>query len=247
MQLNKFLALCGVASRRKSNDLIGEGRISVNGIRVEKPGMQVDPDADAVQVDGRRLTLPRHYVYVLLNKPADVITTAEDGYGRRTVLDLIDSDERLFPVGRLDMDTEGVLLITNDGDLAYRLTHPKFRIEKIYQARVKGLIKEDGILKLRQGVEIDPGVTVSGEARILETRQKYSEVEIRIHQGKKRQVKRMMKAVGHPVMRLNRVSFAGLRVQSLAPGKYRHLTAGEVDALYGMTGLCRQNTEKDHE
>ncbi len=237
MQLNKFMALCGVASRRKANTIIAENRITVNGETVKKLGFAVDPAEDTVCLDGRQLAIPASYRYVLLNKPAGSITSVLDGRGRTTVLDLVGADERLFPVGRLDLDTEGVLLITNDGDLAYRLAHPRFGVRKVYEAWVEGSVGEDAIHALQRGVEIDPGVCVRGEARVLRCRNQESLVEIQVHEGKKRQIKRMMKAVSHPVRKLSRTHFAGLTVDGLKPGEWRELTRDEVDALYRLTGL----------
>ena len=244
MQLNKYLALCGIASRRKANYCIAEGRVSVNDETVVRLGMRVDPEEDIVELDGQRLTIPREFRYVLLNKPVNTITAASDGRGRKTVLDLIDDSLRLFPVGRLDLDTEGVLLITNDGDLAYRLTHPRYKILKIYRAWVKGRLTSDGIRRLAEGVSIEPHGVVRGEARILEQRAGFSVVDIRVHEGKKRQIKRMMQAIGHPVQRLIRTRFAGLTVGNLGSGEWRELTETEIDDLYRMCGLERGTRPK---
>jgi len=240
MQLNKYLASCGIASRRKANTAILEGRVVVNGERILALGCVVNPKRDVITLDGRRLDLPRTFRYVLLHKPAGVITSAVDGRGRKTVLDVIDAEERLFPVGRLDLDTEGVLLLTNDGDLAYRLAHPRFEVDKVYEAWVSDPVDERIVRRLARGVIIQPGVTVSGEARILTTKPEKTLLEIRLHEGKKRQIKRMMKAVGHPVLQLKRIIFAGLRVDPLKPGEWRDLTTEEVDALYRLVGLERE-------
>ena len=239
MQLNKYLALCGIASRRKANYCIAEGRVSVNGKTVVQLGLCVDPARDTIEMDGRRLMIPGEFRYVLLNKPANTITAACDGRGRKTVLDLIDDPARLFPVGRLDLDTEGVLLITNDGDLAYRLTHPRYEILKIYRARVQGRMTRSGIRKLAEGVAIEPHGLLSGEARIVEQHAEFSVVDIRIHEGKKRQIKRMMQAIGHPVKKLVRTHFAGLTAGNLGVGEWRELTETEIDDLYRMCGLER--------
>jgi pseudouridine synthase len=239
MQLNKFLASCGAASRRKANQAICEGRVMVNGCRVETLGRVVDPRSDEVSLDGQFLTLPAVHRYVLLNKPSSVLTTSVDDRGRRTVLDLVPMDVRLFPVGRLDYDTEGVLLLTNDGDLAYRLTHPKFGVEKVYEAWVEGRVQERTLLTLSKGVSIDSDVVVRGEVKILERENDGTLLEIRVHEGKKRQIKRMMKAAGHPVSRLTRTCFAGLTVRDLDRGRWRYLTEKEVERLYRLTGLER--------
>ena len=242
MQLNKYLALCGVASRRRANDAICQGRVSINDVLVEKLGVVVDTERDQVFMDGRLLVPPPRHIYILLNKPKDVITTFMDGRGRKTVLDLIPLEERIFPVGRLDMDTEGVLLLTNDGDLSFRLTHPRYEIEKIYKAWVQGHVGRIAIGKLSKGVSIDPNVIVKGEAVVLDRGNGSTLVELRLHQGKKRQVKRMMKAVGHPVIHLERAVFAGLTVNGLQRGEWRFLTDSEVQDLYGKTGLKRQDS-----
>ncbi len=237
MQLNKYLALCGVASRRKASQPILQGRVFVNDDCVRELGRVVDPQKDRIFLDGHRLECPEQYCYILMNKPAGVITAVTDDRGRKTVVDLIGSDARVFPVGRLDYDTEGALLLTNDGELAYRLAHPKFEIDKVYQAWVEGHVQEDTIQKLGQGVFIDKGVKVSGEVSVLERKTNRTRLEIRIHQGKKRQVKRMMKSVGHAVLHLERIWFAGLEVNDLDRGQWRELTAQEVDTLYRITGL----------
>ncbi len=188
-------------------------------------------------MDGKPIKPPDHFRYVLLNKPKDVLTTVRDDRRRKTVIDLISVPERIFPVGRLDLDTEGVLLLTDDGDLAYRLTHPKYEIEKIYEAWVQGVVDEKICQKFMEGVAIDPGVVVSGEARILKKEKNRSKLEIRIHEGKKRQIKLMCQAVGHRVLSLERVNFAGLISGGLKPGEWRELSPDEVDRLYELTGL----------
>lgn len=241
MQLNKYLASCGVTSRRKANHAILEGRVELNGERVKRLGVTVDPWRDVVRLDGKILELSRRRRYVLLHKPAGVITSAVDGRGRKTVIDLVGADERLFPVGRLDLDTEGVLLLTDDGDLAYRLTHPKFEMEKVYEAVVEGCVDDDSVKRLARGVSIGPDVRVKADVRLMKVESDQSRIEIRIHEGKKRQIKRMMKAVGHPVMYLKRRVFAGLTVDDLEKGAWRDLDDDEVNRLYEMTGLERHS------
>ena len=239
MQLNRFLAICGVASRRKATDAIVKGRVNVNNQPILDLGRTIDPDKDLVDLDGHRLAYPRHFHYILLNKPRGVITTVDDDRGRKTVLDLIDSKERLFPVGRLDFDTVGTLLLTNDGDLTYRLTHPKYRVEKIYHVWVKGRVGETEIQQLKRGVAIEPDVVVHGDARIISREPHRTRIKISIHEGKKRQIKRMMKAIGSPVIQLERHQFAGLTTGNLKRGEWRHLTEVEVNCLYEKTGLIR--------
>jgi len=240
IQLNKYLALCGVASRRKANFLIQQGRVQLNGEKVIRLGEKVEVNRDTVHLDNNILSIPSSYVYILLNKPAGVITSAVDSRGRKTVLDIIDIPDRIFPVGRLDLDTEGVLILTNDGDLAYRLAHPRFEVDKIYEAEVRGRVLPGTISSLKNGVEIDPDVIVSGEAKIIRHMENKTLVEIKIHQGKKRQIKRMMKRVGHPVLYLNRKIFAGLTADGLKKGEWRYLTQKEVNALYSLVGLVKR-------
>ena len=242
--MNKYLAFCGICSRRKAALPILEGRVQVNQTVVTDLGTVIDPDADTILLDGKPVTPPMLYRYILLNKPAGTITSAVDGRGRRTVLDLVSTEERIFPVGRLDYDTEGVLLLTNDGDLAYRLTHPKFVVEKVYQAWVEGRVLQKALKRLKEGVLIDESLRVSGETQVVRFDEEKTLVEIRIHQGKKRQIKRMMKAVGHPVITLKRVCFAGITVGELKSGEWCDLAEKEVADLYHMVGLEKNNSSK---
>lgn len=237
MPLNKYLAVCGVASRRKANEPILQGRVYVNRDCVRELGRMVDVEKDKVTFDGTKLRFPKRHQYILLNKPKGVLTAVDDDRGRKTVLDLVRSNKRIFPVGRLDLDTTGVLLLTDDGELAYRLMHPKFEIEKVYRAWVDGQINEHHIHKLEKGVAIDPGVIVRGETKRLKTKGNRSLIEIRVHEGKKRQIKRMLKAVGCPVQKLDRYSFAGLKTTGLELGAWRHLTHPEIEKLHRHTGL----------
>jgi pseudouridine synthase len=239
MQLNRYLALCGVASRRKANDLIEQGRVRINGKIHRKKGCLIQEGEDIVELDSQRLTLPHTFRYILLNKPGGVITSMTDSRGRDTVIDLVDTEERVVPVGRLDYDTEGVLLLTNDGELTYRLTHPKFEVDKVYHAWVEGRVLSDAIDELSRGVVLNGGIRVRGEAQILREESERTLIEIRVHEGKKRQIKRMMKGVGHPVVELVRISFAGIRCDGLAKGKWRDLSESEIDHLYGSVGLTR--------
>ena len=237
MQLNRYLALCGLASRRKANRLILEGKVVVNGRPVERLGITVDPETDDIVLEGKRLAGPGRKRYILLNKPTDTVTTIDDDRGRKTVLDVVKVPERIFPVGRLDMDTVGVLLLTNDGDLAFRLAHPKYEAEKVYWARVEGRVSAREIDLLEKGVDLGEGVIAKGRSRIVEGDSDGTVLEIRIHEGRKRQVKRMCAAIGHPVHSLERIRFAGLNTGNLKPGQWRDLTQAEVDRLYEMTGL----------
>ena len=224
MRLNAFLARAGVASRRKADELIKAGRVVVNG----EPGQlnTFVERGDRVEVDGREVSL-QPLTYVLLHKPAGVVTTASDPQGRQTVVDLVAHEVRVVPVGRLDADTTGALLLTNDGELAHRLAHPKYEVEKVYEAEVEGEPSDEALRRLAEGVELEDGPTAPAAVRHLGP----STVELSIHEGRNRQVRRMLEAVGHPVRRLHRRSYAGLTLQGLEPGDSRELTGDELRLL----------------
>ena len=224
VRLNAYLARAGVASRRGADELIKAGRVTVNG---ESGQLNTFVGAaDRVELDGRPLE-PQPLAYVLLNKPAGTVTTARDPQGRRTVVDLVDHPARVVPVGRLDVDTTGALLLTNDGELAHRLAHPRYGIEKVYEAEVEGEPTDDDLHRLRQGIELDDGLTAPASARRLGP----SRVELALHEGRKHQVKRMVAALGHPVIRLHRSRYAGLTLEGLEPGAWRELEPFEVERL----------------
>jgi 23S rRNA pseudouridine2605 synthase len=224
MRLNAYLARAGVASRRAAEELIRAGRVRVNG---EVAGLAtfVEP-RDTVEVDGSPIE-PEPLTYVLLHKPAGVVTTARDPQGRPTVVGLVDHERRVVPVGRLDADTTGALLLTNDGPLAHRLMHPRYEVDKVYEAEVEGEPSDEGLAQLTDGIELDDGGTAPARVRRLGP----SLVELTIHEGRKHQVKRMLQAVGHPVRRLHRKAYAGLTLDGVAPGEWRELTAEEVAKL----------------
>ena len=224
MRLNAYLARAGVASRRKADELIKAGRVTVNG----EPGQlnTFVEQRDRVEVDGRRVEAQR-LAYVLLHKPAGVVTTARDPQGRPTVVDLVEHASRVVPVGRLDADTTGALLLTNDGPLAHTLAHPRYEVDKVYEADVVGEPSEEALARLAEGVELEDGLTAPARVRRLGP----SRVEVVLHEGRKHQVKRMLEAVGHPVRRLHRPSYAGLGLGGLAPGEWRELTPAEVASL----------------
>ncbi|MEX0816566.1 MAG: pseudouridine synthase [Gaiellales bacterium] len=224
MRLNAYLARAGVASRRGADDLIRAGRVRVNGEPGEL-GTFVER-GDVVELDGRRLE-PEPLVYVLLHKPAGVVTTARDPQGRPTVVGLVGHERRVVPVGRLDADTTGALLLTNDGPLAHRLMHPRYEVDKVYEAEVEGEPNDEALAQLAEGVELDDGVTAPAGVR----RRGPSLIELTIHEGKKHQVKRMLEAVGHPVRRLHRREYTGLTLDRLGPGEWRELTDDEVRNL----------------
>jgi 23S rRNA pseudouridine2605 synthase len=224
VRLNAFLARSGVASRRRSDELIKDGRVLVNG----QPG-RLDTfvaASDVVEVDGRRV-VPEPLTYVLLHKPAGVVTTVRDPQSRPTVVDLVELPPRLVPVGRLDADTTGALLLTNDGRLAHRLAHPRYGVDKVYVAEVEGAPTDEDLRRLAEGIELDEGVTAPARVRRLAP----SRIELVLHEGRKRQVRRMCEAVGHPVRSLHRPTYAGLGLRDLAPGVWRELTEDEVESL----------------
>jgi len=224
VRLNAFLARAGVASRRKADELIKAGRVTVNGA----PGQlnSVVGKNDRVEVDGKEVARQR-LAYVLLHKPQGVVTTASDPQGRRTVVEIVPLEPRVVPVGRLDVNTTGALLLTNDGPLAHRLAHPRYGVEKTYVAEVEGTPDEAALAALREGVELDDGPTAPAGARLVGPRR----VELVLHEGRNHQVKRMLEAVGHPVTRLHRSRYAGLTADDLKPGAWRELTAREVEQL----------------
>jgi pseudouridine synthase len=231
VRLNAFLARAGVASRRGADELIKEGRVRVNG-EVGALSTFVT-DRDEVEVDGRRVAKQR-LAHVLLHKPAGVVTTARDPQGRPTVVGLVGHPTRVVPVGRLDADTTGALLLTNDGQLAHRLAHPRYEVEKVYVADVEGEPSEVVLRVLANGVELEDGRTAPARVRRLAA----SRVELVLHEGRNRQVRRMCEAVGHPVRRLHRSRYAGLTLGRMRPGEWRELTADEVAALRRLAGLA---------
>jgi pseudouridine synthase len=228
MRLNAWLARAGVASRRGADELIKAGRVTVNGAPGELNTFV--SEHDDVRLDGVPLVKQR-LAYVLLHKPADTVTTARDPQGRPTVVELVDLPERVVPVGRLDADTTGALLLTNDGELAHRLAHPRYEVDKVYEADVDGQPGAEALARLEQGVELDDGSTSPARVRVLAP----GRVELTIHEGRKHQVKRMLEAVGHPVRRLHRSRYAGLTLDGLQPGAWRELSPAEVEALRAAT------------
>lgn len=225
-----MLAATGLGSRRACEELIAGGRVTVDG-QVAELGRRIDPESARVEVDGVAVPVRPGLVYYLLNKPRGVVTTASDPHGRRTVIDLVPPEPRVFPVGRLDADTEGLILLTNDGDLTHRLTHPSFGIDKEYLAEVEGAPSAGDLRRLRTGVELDDGRTAPAKASLVAP----NAVRLTIHEGRNRQVRRMLAAVDHPVVRLVRTRIGPLADRSLKPGQWRPLTAAEVLALMGVS------------
>ena len=225
-RLQKVLARTGIGSRRVCEELIADGRVTVNG-EVAELGRRVDTEHDHVEVDGVPISVREGLAYYLLNKPAGVVTTASDPQGRRTVVELVPAEPRVFPVGRLDAETEGLLLLTNDGDLTHRLTHPSFGVEKEYLALVEGTPSPGALRRLREGIELDDGVTAPARASLDPP----SSLTIVIHEGRNRQVRRMCDAIGHRVLRLVRVRIGPIADRRLRPGEWRELRQDEVRAL----------------
>jgi 23S rRNA pseudouridine2605 synthase len=235
MRLAKYLAASGVASRRASEQIVHAGRVTVNGATVTDPARDVGAE-DTVLLDGKTIEPPAERVVYVVNKPAGVVSTARDPQGRPTVVSLVDKPVRLYPVGRLDADTTGLILLTNDGELAHRLTHPSFEVEKSYRALVANApVGRVAVGMLRAGVELKDGPSVPAKVRILAP----DTLEITIHEGRKRQVRRMCQAVGHPVSSLTRIRFGPLELGDLRPGAFRRLSDEEVRALSSAGSAAR--------
>jgi 23S rRNA pseudouridine2605 synthase len=234
-RLQKYLARCGVASRRASEKIIADGRVRVNGQLAREVGISVDPEHDRVEVDGWVVQPPTTLTYIALNKPIGVVSTVSDPRGRRTVLDLVPDDARLYPVGRLDYDSEGLLLLTDDGDLALRLTHPRHDVQKEYHALLRGDVTDDLLGYLSVGVDLDGRRTAPATFERVGTHPDGVWVRVVLHEGRNRQVRRMVEAVGLEVVRLVRVRVGSLRLGDLAPGAWRRLSAAEIEALRGST------------
>ncbi len=232
MRLNKYIASCGAASRRGADALVEAGRVTVNGSVVKSHGIDIDEKSDTVCVDGTELCPETEKIYIMLNKPAGVLCTCHDDRGRKTVLDIVkDVDERLFPVGRLDYNTEGLLLMTNDGDFAYRCTHPSHEQNKTYFAKVKGELTEQTIRRLERGIEIDGRMTSEAKIIVMERTDSVSSLSITIHEGRNRQVRKMFEAVGCHVYFLKRTAIGHLSLGNLGLGQWRHLTGKDFSLL----------------
>ena len=233
VRLQKYIADCGICSRRKAEELILQGKIKVNGKTVSKLGIKVAVGKDIVEYNGSKINLQSKYIYILLNKPIGYVTTAKDQFGRESVLDLVKTKERIVPVGRLDMYTSGALILTNDGNFVYKITHPKHEIEKTYTVTLKGIIKDEEIEMLKNGVKIEDYITKPAKVKILkiDKEKNQSRLEITIHEGKNRQVRKMCEAVGHSVLALHRSKIAEIGVKNLELGKWRYLSKQEVNKI----------------
>ncbi len=237
MRINKYIALCGAASRRKAEELILAGRVTVNDEVMTELSYKVDEENDIVKVDDKLIKEENKLVYILLNKPEGYITTVKDQFDRPSVLDLVsDIKERVYPIGRLDYETSGLLLLTNDGDLTYKLTHPKHEVDKTYVARVKGKLTKEEIERFKTGLKIEDYTTAPAKLKVI----KYDEqrdsslLEIKIHEGKNRQVRKMCKAINHPVLRLRRSAMGKIKIGDCEIGKYRYLTEDEIKYLKNL-------------
>lgn len=242
MRLNKYIALCGIASRRAADKMISEGHVSVNGRPATELGMQINPDQDRVKIDGKVIQPAQKHVYIILNKPKGYITTRDDERGRKTVFDLVRVRSRIFPVGRLDAGSEGLLLFTNNGELANRLMHPRFKVAKKYRVKVDAPFSPDHFMHLSAGIELDDGLTAPAKASYYTDDPQ--RIEITIREGKNRQVRRMFEALGYKVKSLKRVQYGPLSLDDLPRGKWRHLKRIEVEDLLIATNLVQRDKSK---
>lgn len=230
-RLQKYIAACGVTSRRKAEELILNGHVKVNGITINELGTKVDPNKDIVTVNDKQISEINDYIYIKLYKPTGYVTTVKDQFDRKTVLDLINLKDRIYPIGRLDYNTSGIILLTNDGELANKLMHPKYHIFKTYLATVKGQLNKETLVKLRSGVEIEDYKTAPAKVNLIECVNNKSIVKVSIYEGKNRQVRKMMDAVGHPVLSLKRISFGEINLEELKIGEWTYLSNNEINFL----------------
>ena len=237
VRLQKVLAAAGIASRRAAEQLIDERRVEVNGQVVVEQGRRVDPERDTIRVDGSRIPPPRRHLYLVLNKPLGVVSTMEDPEGRPTLTDLVPHRERLFHVGRLDTDTEGLIVLTNHGEFAHRLAHPSYEVSKTYLAEVEGVMENHALKRLEKGVTLDDGPVRPDKIRLVQRGADRTLLEVTLHEGRNRVARRMMNAVGHPVRRLSRTAIGPIRLGRLKVGQSRELTREELGALLDLIEL----------
>ncbi len=238
-RLQKILSRAGIASRRGAEEVMLHGRVSVNGETIRELGSKADIQTDDVRVDGVRIRPPKQPVYLVLNKPKGVVSTRHDPEGRQTVMSLVPSVAGLFPVGRLDVTTEGLILLTNDGDFAQRVSHPSYEVPRVYEAKVRGVPDADTLARLKRGVVVEGERMAVDRARLLES-DNNSWVEVTLHEGKHHEVKRLLQAVGHPVSKLRRVALGPVTARGLEPGQFRQLTPREIHALSGRPAAPRK-------
>ncbi len=235
-RLQKYLAHAGIASRRSCEELIAQGRVKVNGKTVTEMGVKIDPEKDRIEVNGKLIEKPEEKVYIVLNKPKGYVTTVRDPQGRPKVTDLLTGiEQRVYPVGRLDFDTEGLLILTNDGDVTYGLTHPKHELGKTYVATVKGVPDKDKLKRFSKGLRLADGLTAPAKVRLLKKKGSNGVLEITIYEGRNRQIRRMCETIGHPVLELKRVAVDFLRLDGMEEGKFRHLSKEEIRKLKKLT------------
>ena len=233
-RLQKYLAECGIASRRKCEELIEEGKVKVNGEVIKKLGTKINPKSDRVEYNGKEVeNNTKEYTYILLNKPIDYVTTVKDQFNRKTVLDLVNVDKRLVPVGRLDMYTSGAIILTDDGNFVYKVTHPKHEISKTYNVTVVGIVNKEEVEKLRNGVDIGGFITSRAEVKILkiDEEKNTTRLQIKIHEGKNRQIRKMCEAINKKVISLHRSKIGEISVKDLKIGEWRYLNKKEIDKL----------------
>ncbi|MCD6385425.1 rRNA pseudouridine synthase [Candidatus Sumerlaeota bacterium] len=247
-RLHKYMARCGVASRRKCEELIFSGKVRVNGEIVREPGTKIDPGVDRVEVEGRLVSEPEESIYIMLNKPPGYITSAEDSFNRPTVFELVkDVRKRVFSVGRLDLNSRGLLLLTNDGELAYRLTHPRYKVEKEYIVKINGVPTARELRQLEEGVELEGGYrTQQAQLKVLDRTNNTATVSVVISEGRKRQVKRMFSAIGYRVMDLRRIRIGDIHLGKLPEGRWRYLRKGEIKKLKTSVGLDLPSEKGTH-
>jgi 23S rRNA pseudouridine2605 synthase len=233
-RLQKYMAKCGVASRRKCEEIIGSGRVRVNDIEITEFGYKVDLDKDTVYVDGKKISLEENKIYIALNKPVGYLSAVKDDRGKKTIIELVDVKERIYPIGRLDYDTSGLILLTNDGTIYNRVIHPRQEVNKVYIATVKGVPTKEEMKKFSYGIDIGDYVTAPASIKILEENAQGCRLKIAIHEGKNRQVRRMCAAIYHPVISLQRISVGNIKLGDLKVGSYRYLSEMEIDYLNSL-------------
>lgn len=233
-RLQKYMAACGVASRRKCEEIIKSGRVKVNEKVITELGYKIDPLIDNVYIDSKLISLEERKVYIALNKPEGYVSTVKDERGRKTILDIVKVDERIFPIGRLDYNTSGLLLLTNDGDIYNRVIHPRQQINKVYIATIRGIPTENEINRFCNGIDIGGYITATAQFKILKKMNSNCKVEIIIHEGKNRQIRRMCLALGHEVIKLKRISIGEIKLGNLKKGEYRNLTKKELDYINSL-------------
>lgn len=231
-RIQKYLSTCGIASRRKAEELVLNGRVKVNG-NIIKEIVQIDDEVDIVEVDGIKVKSEKH-VYILLNKPVGVITSSSDQFSRKTVLDIVDTEERVYPVGRLDYDTSGLIILTNDGETANKITHPSHRVDKVYIAEVIGYPDSEEQRKFREGLEIEGKITAPASIELLNRTKRGTVLRICIHEGRNRQVRKMCECINHPVLSLKRVAVGELKIDGLSEGQWRYMNKEEIDYIRSL-------------